>query len=390
MEAILYAEVYLICIVGLAIQFVWPGSNDTRSTMELRMRQMLGCFLVNFTFNLLFTLCNGILPLATLRAPLSYLFKTLYFVSLAIGVCGWYDYALAVEQSKDRAVTGLRGNLPMYLMAAAGIVIPVVNLFTGWLFTIGEDGTYTRHFLFTVYMLLMTGFTCMGSIKVIRRMRKEADPSERAHMTAVACFPLCLLMALILSCFGEEIPVIVVALTVELLCICLGSTKREISMDSLTQINNRNNLIGFMNYKLRNHSGDLYLIMLDVDDFKAINDTYGHLEGDKALVETAGVLKRSCGEMPGRPYIARYGGDEFIIVMEGSAEDVQRLCATIDAKLEESNRKEQDRRWKLRLSYGFACWQEGMDNKAFVNAADENLYRNKKARKRETGRTVGR
>ena len=85
MEAILYAEVYLICIVGLAIQFVWPGSNDTRSTMELRMRQMLGCFLVNFTFNLLFTLCNGILPLSTLSVPLSYLFKTLYFVSLAIG-----------------------------------------------------------------------------------------------------------------------------------------------------------------------------------------------------------------------------------------------------------------------------------------------------------------
>ena len=83
---------------------------------------------------------------------------------------------------------------------------------------------------------------------------------------------------------------------------------QQISIDKPTQVNNRQNLLGFMDYKLRNHDHDVYLMMMDLDSFKQINDTYGHVEGDNALVNASKGIKEACGGYVPRPYIARYGG----------------------------------------------------------------------------------
>ncbi len=144
-------------------------------------------------------------------------------------------------------------------------------------------------------------------------------------------------------------------------------------MDPLTQVNNRHNLQSFLDYKLKNHENELYLLMIDVDRFKQINDTYGHLEGDAALMRVASALKKACMNILPRPYIARYGGDEFIIVAEGSRAEIDALCDKLRAVLQESA-EQAAVPYAVSLSIGVAAYADGMDGKKLIGAAEPNLY----------------
>ena len=150
-------------------------------------------------------------------------------------------------------------------------------------------------------------------------------------------------------------------------------------MDRLTRVNNRQNLLGFMNHKVKHHENDLYLLMMDVDEFKQINDTYGHLAGDEALVKVSGGIKHACGSYLPRPYIARFGGDEFIIVMEADDEkNVEKICSNIRESIAELNKGDE---YTLGISIGMAKFKEGQTPKELISEADGKLYEIKKSRK---------
>lgn len=123
-------------------------------------------------------------------------------------------------------------------------------------------------------------------------------------------------------------------LTIHLLCLYMSASTQQISLDKLTQVNHRQNLPGYMDYKLSSHDELLFLLMIDEDCFRQINDTYGHLEGDAALVR---ALKAACVPARKRPYIARYGGDEFILFMAGSRAEAEAPRAGIHETLERLN-----------------------------------------------------
>ena len=377
MDAILYAEVYFICIVLTGLLAIWVGRNETQSTADVWLRRTLVSFLCNFVANFLFTLCNRVCVVDALVVPLSYALKTLFFITLATGVFCWCGYAETLLNSTlfEAKNTLALLNIPLGIALA----MPIVNLFTHWMFDFSETNAYQRHFLFHADLIFLFLASSVCGVRLFLQARREAVPSQRGHLFLTGAFPLCILAALVLSFAGEDVPVICVCIMVELQCIYMGATRHQISMDELTQVNNRQNLIGFMNYKLKNHSGDLFLLMIDLDEFKSINDSFGHLAGDQALVELAGVLKRCCGPNPKRPYIARYGGDEFIIVMEGTMEEVTALCAAIRGALEEINRTSHT--YRLQVSIGSAAWREGMDHKALIAAADAELYKQKSEKK---------
>ena len=131
--------------------------------------------------------------------------------------------------------------------------------------------------------------------------------------------------------------------------------------------------------KIRTEGRQLYLMMMDMDEFKKINDQHGHVEGDEALVQIADVLKRVAG---GRDcFLARYGGDEFILVCEmaspGEAED---FCREIQDALSEENARE-DAPYRLSLSIGYAAYTGDITSiPDFIKAADRELYKVKKSR----------
>ena len=376
MEAILYAEIYLFCIIIVWLCIYWSDQRSSHSASERWLHAALIGFLVSFIANFLFTLFNRILPPLFLTRHASWLFKTVYHVMLCFGVFAWCGYA-DTECRGDLFITRKRVVLSAIpLLAMVGLIVS--NLWTHRLFAIDEHG-YTRGKLFHLEMGILVAVTAAFSVKLLIHASHETDPIKRGHMCLVASFPLCLAVAWVLSLAGEAFPIICVAITIELLCLYMGTSTQQISMDKLTQVNNRQNLLSFLDYKVLNHSERLFLFMMDLDYFKKINDTYGHLEGDDALIRAAKALKMACGNYRRRPYIARYGGDEFIVVIESTKAEADALLASIHENLENLN-KSSNKPYKLALSIGVGEFHPGMDANALIEAADSELYKIKRAR----------
>lgn len=377
MEHILYAEIYLICGIVVGLLLMWMIRRETVSTQEKKLRNVLAWFLANFAANFIFTMLNSLLTSFPLRLPLSILFKNLYFITMMIGVGAWCAYAEAVQKTSRKRY---RITMSVVGIALTLSLIPlIVNFSTQSMFYFDENCSYHRGVGFHYFMLYLFVMSAFFAVRLILHAQYESDPTQRTALRQTAAFPLCLLLAWVLCFVGESVPVICVCIMVELLFMYGGANNQLISRDKLTQVNNRQNLISFLNYKVRSHEEKLYVFMVDVDYFKTINDTYGHLEGDNALMDVVRALKKVCLPFRKRPYIARYGGDEFIVVLEGSAKDAAQMKDSIPAILVEEARP--DAPYTLSVSIGMAEYDPGMTAKDMIGSADEALYEMKRMRR---------
>ncbi len=132
------------------------------------------------------------------------------------------------------------------------------------------------------------------------------------------------------------------------------------------------------------------LVLLDLDDFKAVNDTYGHQQGDLVLREVARVLRETSREID-EP--ARYGGEELAVVLPGTdLEGAYNLAERVRAGIEELALPLLDGEGTLGVtaSFGVATLPGSADDmRELVAAADEALYRAKRAGKNRTVRAEG-
>jgi diguanylate cyclase (GGDEF)-like protein len=114
--------------------------------------------------------------------------------------------------------------------------------------------------------------------------------------------------------------------------------------------------------------------MIDMDHFKQINDTLGHLEGDNALRDMAAIIK-SCIRQT--DFAARYGGDEFILATRAEY-DIKRLIERIEQSMTSQNELGK-RPYKLQMSYGYDIYASSDKRpiKDFLSHIDSLMYQNK-------------
>ncbi len=142
--------------------------------------------------------------------------------------------------------------------------------------------------------------------------------------------------------------------------------------DKLTGIYNRTKLEDVLNYELergKRYSYKVGLILMDIDYFKQVNDTYGHQAGDSVLCDFANILK-NCGRLT--DVVGRWGGEEFLIIIpEADKNGVMKLAESIRKKIEEHHFSNIG---KKTASFGVSISADGDEAGNCIKRADDALY----------------
>lgn len=120
----------------------------------------------------------------------------------------------------------------------------------------------------------------------------------------------------------------------------------------------------------------LAVVVMDLDGLKAINDKFGHSQGDLLLQESAEILKKY---FPAESIVARIGGDEFAAIMQRTSElEVRRVIKSIRRKFNDLEKQELRNGVNISIGYAMAA-EDGRELSEVFNAADTAMYRDKKA-----------
>jgi diguanylate cyclase (GGDEF)-like protein len=172
--------------------------------------------------------------------------------------------------------------------------------------------------------------------------------------------------------------------------------KNLVLFDQVKSLAIRDALTGLYNYgyfkealhyeveKSRRYNMPLSLLFLDIDNFKLVNDTLGHLKGDKTMRQVAAILKQETRQAD---LLCRYGGDEFVMLLSQTPPDQAMVLAErLRQRIAQSSINRLEQRCKVTVSIGVAGLRPEMTTEDLIKEADEAHYRAKQAGK---NRVVG-
>lgn len=276
--------------------------------------------------------------------------------------------------------------IPFILILLVILTTPFHKLF----FSISGNGVLVKHALYFPLMFILYGYVIVfGIISLVFYFQTQNDfAKEQYQLVAIYMIPVT--VSGLVRYQVWTVPSFTIGLTIATLIIYIFQMRDLISLDALTGINNRRQGERFFIEQIRRINEEphstiecLYLFMMDLNKFKSINDTYGHTEGDKALIAAAEVLKEACSHIRRKCIMSRFGGDEFVIGVVFTPEEAHLLYEKIQLLIKKKN-EELHAPYKISISIGFTYYKkEYKDFRTFLSNADELMYEMKEIAHRE-------
>jgi len=275
-----------------------------------------------------------------------------------------------------------KNHVPAHVvMLAVNIVNAVIVMFTpftGWYYFIDAGNVYHRGPLFFLSPTMAIALLLAAALLIVRN-RAKIDAKYYRSLVFFAVPPF---IGIFLNIRFYGFPVMLCCVTFSILVVFLNIQSRGMFTDYLTGVNNRMKLDVYLKEKIETSTAKktFSAILLDIDNFKAINDTYGHDVGDEALAATVSLLKKC---LRSEDFIARYGGDEFCIVLNISNKHSLKKTVSRISDAAFWYNQSSGRPYKLSFSMGCAVYDYRirLTPDSFIKKLDRLMYQEKKENK---------
>lgn len=370
--AVYYIEANVVCIIVFGILLLHNHFNIDRQEKQIKYDHVLIAFMLYFLTDCFWAaITTEMIPKTRFSVVLN-MFLT-YLLMGATLYC-WLDYVKAYEQVPNR-------NRPRERFAVLfPFLVSTVALILHYLIAPQTliSNTFDTLPAFSVYIVVVPDIYIAAVLfYTIRKAKNEENPAIKRKHLFIGFFPLVVSVGgLVETIFFPQIPIYCFTCLILMLVFYIQSIMGQVSLDPLTGLNNRGQLARYVSQKsnLYQEGRQTVVVMIDVDNFKGINDTMGHAEGDKALVQIADTLKKAVNRRSTPSFLGRYGGDEFIMILH------QTPSEDIDLFLQEIRQEVEKRR--LFISIGYDRLLGGEDTvDSCIRRADKKLYLDKEYRK---------
>ena len=304
---------------------------------------------------------------------------TYYILKVAI-VYFWplfIEYKITGSHEKVKKLAIILG-IPLIACSLLVLTTPL----SGIIFSVNEDNIYTRSGVwFVIPNLLLFIYVILGTVKVYVNRGK----GDKYLLIPAIFFIVPVLLGIIVQVFNYGISLTFIGIAIGLTGVYLSTQNESVYMDQLCNVYNRRYYNDYVRSFFDSRKKDDFLvgILMDMDDFKQINDNYGHNAGDKALQLFSSVLRKNIEDIG---FAVRYGGDEFILLTRQSEVSTDAVVANIVKEIDAINATGENE-FHLAFSYGIANMNSDSNMEEFLRTMDDRMYemkRNRKLQKEET------
>lgn len=354
----------MIIVASSSMRQARFGLPDERLFNGMLIFTMLECIIEPCTF-----LIDGHVGVGFTAA--NYLLNTALFCFNILFAFTWtlyVDYKIFNDLSRFKRI------YPFIALPALFVCVgSIINLFHPVFYTISADNVYSRTPLYTI-TYIFTYFYLLYGVALVYIFRGQTN---RYMFLPAAFFMIPIAIGSILQFAFYGLSLVWLSASIAMVSLYINVQKEAASVDQLSGLYSRQYFIECLNNEFaRPPHEDIFAgIMLDIDRFKSINDTFGHRMGDEAIA-AVGSLLRHCTHK--KAMAARYAGDEFVVIMRvRSDEEVKRMMTCIDQACRELSEAHTNP-FELTMSMGYAL-RLGKDDTVdgFLERMDSKMYEQK-------------
>lgn len=372
LEITLLSEVIFCCICILVFLLFTIGKEAKDHTQKNWAVATLIMFITVGASSVIYFLC--------MYGKIKTNFRTAYCINLAYNLLTLLNVLCVVKYSKMLLTTTSK---IISIVTYAGLVFATImvkfEISTKHedLFLIEKNGKYIPNVFDDIWCFVVILELGVVAAEAVINYFKKGNFAYRERIRQVMFLPIILIGSLILQRWVLNVPVWIVGGTFSMLLVYGYRVNNLISEDEMTGVYNKRQLYFDMDERLGDDS-EWSLIIFDANKFKAINDSFGHVEGDCAIREISKILKNESVKYDAITY--RFGGDEFMVIIDtGNEAKIGRFLDSIVRKVDEKN-EILNKPYKLSLSYGYVVCTEGVycTIPEIIEKADESMYEMKK------------